>query len=74
MNEIAQLIMQLGFPIVACGALGWYVYKTDLRTDTRLQEMQNKYETLNEKVTDAITNNTIALNRLSDKLGDCEND
>ena len=27
MNDIAQIIATLGFPIAMCGALCWYIYK-----------------------------------------------
>lgn len=56
-NAIIQLVGSLGFPIVASGALFWYVNKTDER---RKEEM--------DKVSAALNNNTIALTKLVEKL------
>lgn len=57
-NTLIQLVSSLGFPIVCCGALFWKMVKTD---------EQHKEEI--DKVTEALNNNTIALTKLSDKLG-----
>lgn len=57
-NTIMQLVGSLGFPIVCCGALFWKMVKSD---EQHKEEM--------DKVTEALNNNTIALTKLSDKLG-----
>lgn len=57
-NTLIQLVGSLGFPIVCCGALFWKMVKTD---EQHKEEM--------DKVTEALNNNTIALTKLSDKLG-----
>lgn len=57
-NSLIQLVSSLGFPIVCCGALFWKMVKTD---EQHKEEM--------DKVTEALNNNTIALTKLSDKLG-----
>lgn len=56
-NAIIQLVGSLGFPIVASGALFWYVNKTDER---HKEEM--------DKVSAALNNNTVALTKLVEKL------
>lgn len=56
-NEIAQLVGTLGFPIVCCGALFWRMIKSD---------EQHKEEI--SKMSEALNNNTIAITRLTDKL------
>lgn len=62
MGEIAELITQivsnLGFPIAVCVACFWYINKQNER---HREEMNN--------VTEAINNNTIALTKLLDKIG-----
>nr|DAR45232.1 MAG TPA: YvrJ protein family protein [Caudoviricetes sp.] len=58
-NTLIQLVSSLGFPIVCCGALFWKLVKTD---EQHKEEMY--------KVTEALNNNTIALTKLSDKLGE----
>lgn len=54
MTEIITAVSTLGFPIVACGALAWYVYKL---TQTHRAEV--------EKLADVIANNTRAIERLT---------
>lgn len=44
-NAIIQAITTLGFPIVACGALFWYVNKQEER---RKDEVEGLKEALNE--------------------------
>lgn len=57
-NTLIQLVSSLGFPIVCCGALFWKMVKSD---EQHKEEM--------DKITQALNNNTIALTKLSDKLG-----
>ena len=56
-NDIITAICTVGFPIVAYGALFWYVLKKD--TEHRAEV---------EKMTEAINNNTIALTKLIERL------
>lgn len=56
-NEIMGAISTVGFPIVMCGVLIWYMLRT---------ESYHRQET--EKYTEAINNNTLAITRLVDKL------
>lgn len=53
MNEVATIISSLGFPIVACGALGWYVYQL---TQIHRDEVN--------RLADVIANNTKAIEKL----------
>lgn len=67
-QAILQAITTVGFPIVCCGAMMWYVkYSTDENRDevSRLNE-QHKQEMT--EVTKAINNNTIALQKLCDLM------
>ncbi len=57
LNVILQAISTVGFPIVVAGAMFWKMNKQD----------EIHREELN-KVTEAITNNTVALTQLIDKL------
>lgn len=68
MGEIVQMITTVGFPIVACLFMGWYVkYQTDgYKTDVK--EIQKEHKEEIGKVTEALQNNTIALQKLCDKL------
>lgn len=66
----AQLVGTLGFPIVACIALGVYVkYLTDKYLNA-ISVMQQEHKAEIAKVTDALNNNTMIVQRLYDKM--CE--
>lgn len=56
---IITAISTVGFPIVMCGALFWYMIN---QRDAHKEEIT--------KMTDALNNNTLALQKLLDKLGD----
>ena len=58
-NDIITAICTVGFPIVAYGALFWYVLKKD-----------SEHRSEVEKMTEAINNNTIALTKLIERLED----
>lgn len=58
MTEIITAITTVGFPIVAYGALFWYILTKDKAHADETKAM-----------TEAINNNTIALQRLLDEFG-----
>ena len=59
MNEILTAVSTVGFPIVACGAM--YV---------QMNKMNEQHKQENLKMGEAINNNTIALTKLCEMLGD----
>ena len=67
-TEIITAISTLGFPIMACIAMAWYVkYITDKNEQSRKEESENhKLEV--SKMTEALNNNTIAINTLTERL------
>ena len=79
--DIVQVVSTVGFPIVCCGGLAWYVkYVTDKEREMRVN-MQKEHNEEMKKITDehrnemkevttALNNNTLAIQRLCDKLGD----
>lgn len=60
-GTITSLISTVGFPIFCCIVLGWYTYTTNKENNARI-------DALNDKITDALNNNTQALERLSAML------
>lgn len=56
-NAIASLVGSLGFPIVCCGALFWYVNKT-------MREFSDKIERNLQDLSKSIQDNTSATTRL----------
>lgn len=57
-NTIIQIISGVGFPVAVCLICFWYINK---------QEEAHKEEV--SKLTDAINNNTLIMQKLCDKLG-----
>lgn len=57
-NTITQIISGVGFPVAVCLICFWYINK---------QEEAHKEEV--SKLTDAINNNTLIMQKLCDKLG-----
>ena len=67
-NTITTLIGSVGFPIVACIAMGLYVkYQTD-QNNKEVENMRKEHKEEVQKMTEAINNNTIAMQKLVDKI------
>lgn len=70
--EWAQIISSLGFPIACCIAMAIYVSKIteQNREDTKELNKEHTKEMLEfkEDIKEALNNNTMALNKLCDKL------
>lgn len=63
-QSILQAITQVGFPIVCCGAMMWYVkYSTD-KSREEITRLNDQHRQEMSEVTQAINNNTVALTRL----------
>lgn len=68
MNDIVSIISAVGFPIVAAVGCGYFVkwqYEQNLK---QMEEMRKEHKEEVTKMTEALNNNTIALNRLIDKF------
>lgn len=64
-QDIVTLIQSVGFPIVMCGLMAWYVKYI---TDKNREEMQNERESFKEDmtaITQAINNNTLVIQKLT---------
>lgn len=61
-NTVIQLVTTLGFPIVCCIALFWRMIKSD---ENHKEEM--------DKLSEALNNNTLAINKLNERLNHGEN-
>lgn len=68
MNEWLQAITTVGFPIVMCGAMAYYVKNM---TDKHREEVAKLNEQHTEEMLDivkALDNNTLALTKLCERL------
>lgn len=67
-NTIIQAVTSLGFPIVMCGAMAFYVkYITDKHRE-EVSKLNDQHKQEMHDVVKAVDNNTIALTRLCEKL------
>lgn len=68
-NAILQAVGTLGFPIVCAMAMAWYVkYITD-RNREDIDKLNEQHQQEMKEVTVALNNNTLALQKLSDVIG-----
>ena len=72
-NVIAQLIGSVGFPIVCCLMMGWYINKIEDRYREDANKAEDRYRADVDKLSEIIMNNTEAMTKLADKIADMEN-
>lgn len=60
-NSLQSLITTVGFPIVCCGALFWYMIR---------ESKSHKEET--DKLSEALNNNTLVMTKLIERLGEAD--
>lgn len=68
MDNIFAAIGQYAFPIVACVVMGWYVKYTQDNYREDIQELSKNHKEEIDKVTSALNNNTLALQKLTDVI------
>lgn len=66
--DILSLIGQYAFPTVACIAMGRYVKYIQDNYRKDIQELSENHRKEMDKVTSALNNNTLALQKLTDAL------
>lgn len=63
-----QAVTQVGFPIVCCGAMMWYVkYSTDKNRE-EVDKLNEQHRQEMADMTTAVNNNTVVLTRLCEIL------
>ena len=69
-NTVVQIISTLGFPISMCiGACIFIKYQFD-SNNKNMEELRKEHREEVKGMTDALNNNTLALQKLIDKIGD----
>lgn len=68
--DIVTAISTLGFPIVACIALGWFCKYMIDNNNKNIEKMFDLYDKANQENRKAIQAVTVALDKLCDKLDD----
>ena len=69
-SGITQVIMNVGSPIAMCCAMAWYVKDTSEKHREEVRQLNEQHNQEMQQVTIALNNNTLALQRLCDKLGE----
>lgn len=73
-NLIIAAIGSLGFPIVACIGMAYFFAKVNYNYRTDIKEMNNNHKEEMDKMTEAINNNTLVIQKLIDRFGGDVND
>ena len=69
MTDFVQIISTIGFPIACCLAMGYFFkYITDKDREER-QALSERHDNEMKEITAALNNNTLALQKLCERLG-----
>lgn len=72
-ENFVTIVNGVGFPIVVCVFLVWYIYKENKRRKEEKEEYENKQNDLYLKLSQSVDNNTAALNKLLMQMEDKNN-
>ena len=68
MDQIWSVIGQYAFPIVACVVMGWYVKYIQDNYRKDISDISTRHNEEMEQVTQALNNNTQAIQKLTDYI------
>lgn len=68
MSAISELISSVGFPIVCFIMCGYYVKYREDKNDDKYDKLNAQHDEEMKQIVSALNNNTIALQKLTDKL------
>lgn len=68
-NGVSDLIQSVGFPIVCFLMCGWYVKYREDKNDDKYDKLNSQHDEEMKQMVSALNNNTVALQRLTDKIG-----
>lgn len=69
-SSITSLISNVGFPIVCFLACAWYVKYREDKNDEKIDKLNTQHDEENKRMIEALNNNTLAITKLTDKLGE----
>ena len=73
-QAVLQAITTVGFPIVCCGAMMWYVKYSNDQNKEEVAKLNEQHRNEMTEVTQAINNNTVALTKLCEIVKPREDD
>lgn len=68
LTGVSEMISTVGFPIVCFLLCGWYVKYREDKNDEKVEKLNNQHDTESKQMIEAINNNTMALQKLAEKL------
>lgn len=72
--DILQAIASVGFPIVACCGCAFFFSRVNDNYRSDIKEINAQHKEEMKAITDALNNNTLALQKLADKMEERNND
>lgn len=69
LTAISEVISTVGFPIVCFIMCGWYVKYREDKNDEKIDKLNTMHDDESKQMIAALNNNTLALQKLTDKLG-----
>lgn len=69
LNAISEIISTVGFPIVCFIMCGFYVKYREDKNDDKFDKLNSLHDEETRRLVDAVNNNTLAIQKLTDKLG-----
>lgn len=66
---LSDIISTVGFPIVCFIMCGWYVKYREDKNDEKIDKLNMMHDDESKQMVSALNNNTLALQKLTDKLG-----
>ena len=70
LNGVSEIISTVGFPIVCFLLCGWYVKYREDKNDAKYEKLNDQHDEEMKQIVAAINNNTMALQHLTDRLGE----
>lgn len=69
LSAISEIISTVGFPIVCFIMCGFYVKYREDKNDDKFDKLNSLHDEETRRLVDAVNNNTLAIQKLTDKLG-----
>lgn len=73
LNIVSQFITTIGFPSAVLIYSLWYIKYREDKNDAQVDKLNQQHAEEMDKLTEALNNNTVAITRLTDKLGGQQN-
>ena len=70
LTALSEIISTVGFPIVCFVMCGYYVKYREDKNDDKYDKLNAQHDEEMKQIVSALNNNTIALQKLTDKLED----